>query len=201
MQAVGFILFCFLLCREQFSVFSVNSFLLRKWKRSEKFCVSDHGVHTVLFRAQLIPVILCLRILPFTGISSSPALRVEILLMEWCRSCTDGSLTAALQWGAAACWPFLSAQARVASIIPRFINKVLFCMKPKLPSPWFSIPEFSVLSLNKHVGLPAHLQQPPALLWSHGKHRHVLTSSCSSAHHTASASPPHHEGVPTSLLL
>lgn len=35
LQAVGFILFCFLLCRDQFSVFLVNSFLLQKWKKKK----------------------------------------------------------------------------------------------------------------------------------------------------------------------
>lgn len=40
-------------------------------------------------------------------VSSSLALWVEISLMKWYGSCRDGSVTAALQWGGAACWPLL----------------------------------------------------------------------------------------------
>lgn len=128
LQAVGFILFCFLLCRDQFSVFLVNSFLLQKWKKkkSEKLRVCDRWIHTVvLFWAQLIPVILCLRILPITGVIIPGPVggnlidEVVRILQGWVSySCPAVGRCCLLALT-------LSAQARVASNIPRFIKKAL----------------------------------------------------------------------------
>lgn len=87
----------------------------------------DRWIHTVvLFWAQLIPVILCLRILPITGVIIPGPVggnlidEVVRILQGWVSySCPAVGRCCLLALT-------LSAQARVASNIPRFIKKALF---------------------------------------------------------------------------